>query len=208
FAYLVAEHGRAVSRDELAEALWDDMLPSRWEKALSVLASKLRAVLDDCGLDGSAALDGAFGCYQLRLPPGTWIDVAEAAAAPAGAGGAAGLGGLAPARSDASAAASLARRPFLPGEDGAWVEQKRAWLHELLVRALACGADAALGSGDTVDAVRAAAELTALEPFRESGYRTLMRAYAARGDNAEALRVYERLRRLLADELGVYPSPE
>ena len=47
-----------------------------------------------------------------------------------------------------------------------------------------------------------------LEPFRESGYRRLMEAYAAAGDRAESLRVYERCRRLLADELGAYPSPE
>ena len=35
-----------------------------------------------------------------------------------------------------------------------------------------------------------------------------MEAYAAAGDRAESLRVYERCRRLLADELGAYPSPE
>jgi len=33
-----------------------------------------------------------------------------------------------------------------------------------------------------------------------------MLAHAAAGDNGEALRVYERCRRLLADELGAYPS--
>lgn len=44
-------------------------------------------------------------------------------------------------------------------------------------------------------------------PFRESGHRLLMEALAARGDVAEALRVYEELRVLLRDELGTPPSP-
>jgi branched-chain amino acid transport system substrate-binding protein len=35
-----------------------------------------------------------------------------------------------------------------------------------------------------------------------------MEAHAAAGNRAEALRVYERCRRLLAEELGTYPSPE
>ena len=35
-----------------------------------------------------------------------------------------------------------------------------------------------------------------------------MEAHVAAGNRAEALRVYERCRRLLADELGAYPSPE
>ena len=79
FAYLVAEQGRAVPRDELAEALWGDAPPATWDKALTVLVSKLRAVLSDGGIDGTGALTGAFGCYRLELPAGSWVDVVEAA---------------------------------------------------------------------------------------------------------------------------------
>ena len=35
-----------------------------------------------------------------------------------------------------------------------------------------------------------------------------MEAHVAAGNRAEALQVYEQCRRLLADELGAYPSPE
>ncbi len=45
FAYLVAAQGRPVPRDELAEALWGDVPPATWEKALSLLISKLRGLL-------------------------------------------------------------------------------------------------------------------------------------------------------------------
>ena len=63
-------------------------------------------------------------------------------------------------------------------------------------------------SGDTAGAANYAEETIALEPYRETGYRQLMSAHAAAGNRAEALRVYERCRQLLAAELGTYPSPE
>ena len=79
FAYLASEHGRAVTRDELAEALWGEAPPLTWEKALGVIASKLRALLAECGIDGAQALSSAFGCYRLDLPAGSRVDVLAAA---------------------------------------------------------------------------------------------------------------------------------
>lgn len=86
--------------------------------------------------------------------------------------------------------------------------EERARLRETLVRALDCLAEVNRLSGDSAAAIRAAEELIVLEPFRETGYRRLMQAHIAAGNRAEALRVYERCRHLLAEELGAYPSPE
>jgi pentatricopeptide repeat protein len=208
FAYLAAQKGRPVPRDELAELLWGEQLPATWEKALRVLMTKLRALLTECGIDGPTALTSAFGCYQLTLPEGAWIDVHAASNAVERAETARAAGELDYARAQASTAAELARRVFLPGEEGQWVEDQRRDLRDILVRALECQRDAALAGKEFGAAVRYAAEITELEPFRESSYRALMQAYAAAGDPAEALRVYERCRRFLADELGAYPSPE
>src|SRR5207245_4533543 len=105
-------------------------------------------------------------------------------------------------------AASLAGPQFLPGEDSAWVDEKRRELTSIVRRAVSCLAEACLRSGNEVEAAKWAEETIALDPYRETGYRRLMEAYAAGGDRAEALRVYDRCRRLLADELGAYPSPE
>jgi SARP family transcriptional regulator, regulator of embCAB operon len=208
FAYLLAEQGRPVPRGELAEALWGDEPPATWEKALSVLVSKLRALLTECGLDGARSLTSAFGCYQLTLPAGTWIDVVAADEAATAAERSLAAGELEHARANASIAESLARRTFLPGEEGRWIEDKRGDLREALVRALECLAEAHRLVGEPRGAVRAAEELVELEPYRERGYRLLMKAQSAAGNDAEALRVYERCRQLLADELGAYPSPE
>jgi YVTN family beta-propeller protein len=208
FAYLVAEHGKAILRDELAEAIWGETPPATWEKALGGVVSKLRALLAECGLDGGQTLAAAFGCYRLALPEGTRIDLAEAAEAADVAEDALASDRLEKAKEEARRAATVARLPLLPGEDGSWVEGQRRRLAEILLRALECLADACLGSGDAGEAARAAEEAIALEPFRESNYRRLMQARAGSGNTAEALRVYERCRRFLADELGAYPSAE
>ena len=208
FAYLVAEWGRPVPRDELAEALWGATPPATWEKALTVNMSKLRGLLAESGVNGANTLTSAFGCYRLDLPEGTWVDVIAAADGAKEAEAALAAGDPEQAKALATRAASLARPLFLPGEDGPWVDGKRRELAGILYRALSCIAEASLLTGDPSEAGKAAEEAISLEPYRESGYRRLMQAHAAAGNRAEALRVYERCRTLLAEELGAYPSPE
>lgn len=103
----------------------------------------------------------------------------------------------------------VAARGFLAGHDAPWVEGWRRRLADVLVRALEAYATASLGVGRTelASAERTALELVERAPFRESGYRLLMEVKAARGNAAEALGVYEQLRVLLREELGVAPSP-
>ena len=208
FAYLVAEQGRPVPRDELADALWGEAPPATSDKALTVLASKLRGLLADRGIDGGNALTSAFGSYRLNLPDGTWVDIIAAGDALREAEAALAANDLDQAKAVARQAAALARPSFLPGEDGAWVDGKRRELTDVLRRALSCLAEACLRSGDAAEAAQWAEETIALEPYRETGYRHLMAAHAAAGNRAEALRVYEQCRQLLATELGAYPSPE
>ena len=50
--------------------------------------------------------------------------------------------------------------------------------------------------------------LRAIEPYRESGYRLLMRALEAQGNVAAALTVYDELRRLLRDDIGTAPAAQ
>lgn len=208
FAYLAAEQGRAVPRDELAEALWGDAPPATWEKALSVLVSKLRTVFANGDVDWAIALTGAFGCYRLDLPKGSWVDVLVATSAGQEAESALAGGDLERAKESARLSASLLRLPFLPGDEGAWVEAKQRELSEVRARALTVLADAYLRAGEARESVRWAEQAIEVAPFRESGYRRLMEAHVASGNRGEALQVYERCRHLLAEELGAYPSPE
>jgi YVTN family beta-propeller protein len=204
FVYLVAARGRPVPRDELADAIWGESPPATWEKALTVIASKLRGLVAEDGI----TLTNAFGCYRLDLPEGTWVDLFAAASGAQDAEEALAAGELDRARAAGESAESLGRRPFLSGEDGTWVEQKRRDLADIRERALSVLSDACLRSGDARKAAKWAEELIELAPFREAGYRRLMEAHVVAGNRADALRVYERCRQLLAEELGAYPSPE
>jgi YVTN family beta-propeller protein len=208
FAYLVIERGRPVPRDELAEVLWGASPPATWEKGLTVLASRVRSALADSALGGAASLSNALGCYRLDLPAGMWVDIEAAAAATRDGVVALDAGRLDDALAAGTDALEVLRRPFLAGDHGTWVEAKRRELADTADQALAVCVDANVSAGRPGEAVRLAEEAITLQPFRESGYRRLMQAHASAGNRAEALRVYDRCRRLLSEELGAYPSPE
>ena len=57
-------------------------------------------------------------------------------------------------------------------------------------------------------AIEAAQELITLEPYRDASHVLLMEAHRVAGNRGEALRAYGRARHLLAEELGVDPSPD
>src|SRR5829696_1052074 len=97
---------------------------------------------------------------------------------------------------------------FLMGEEGPWVTSKRSELRDVLVRAHECLSEPGIWGTEPAYAVKHANEAVTIEPFRETSYQLLMRAHAAVGNRAEALRVYERCRSLLSEELGVPPSPQ
>ena len=205
--YLALERARPVPIDELADAVWGTSTPSgAWETALSAIVSKLRAALR--ALDTRCAVTTAAGCYQLALPPDAWVDVEAARRALDEAEGHTRAGRFRDAWGPANVAASIAARPLLGGVDGQWIARARTTLRETRVRALECLAAVASANAEHPLAAQLAREVVELEPFRETGWQRLMRALAAAGNRAEAVRAYTRCKKLLADELGVAPSPE
>ena len=201
FAYLAANRLRPVGRDELIDALWPGQVPSGADSSLSALLSKLRRALGPERLDGRSTL-------QLQLPERSWIDLEAAMEAIHRAESAGTREDWAGAWSAARVTLHIARRPFLPGVDLPWIEGLRRELAEAYARSLEVSAEAglALGGAELSTAERSARSLVKAAPFRESGYRLLMEVLTRRDNVAEALQVYEELRRKLRDELGAPPS--
>lgn len=201
FAYLAANRSRRSTRPELVTALWPDGPPDAADASLAALLSKLRRVLGPGMLEGKAEL-------RLVLSPEAWVDVEAAGVAVHRAESAVALGEWERAWAPARTALYAANRGFLQGYDAPWIEERRRRLEDVRLRALECVGAAGLGMAgtETAAAERAGRALIEAAPFRESGYRLLMEALAARGNPAEALRVYDDLRVLLREELGVAPG--
>src|SRR4029453_551919 len=98
--------------------------------------TKGRAVLRAAGLSPNEVLIARGGCFQLRLPPTTPIDLEEAGAGPTDAKTRWAAGDPEAARLAATASAAVAGRQFLPGARGAWVEQRQREATELRLPSL------------------------------------------------------------------------
>jgi SARP family transcriptional regulator, regulator of embCAB operon len=202
FAYLVLNRGRPVPRDKLLMAGWGEDAPAEAGNALSVVLSKLRHGLGAEHLQGRAEI-------ELLLPPTTFVDVEAALEGAHRAESAIAAGQWAQAWGPAGIAYHVATRPFLTGLEAPWMDEWRRRLEDVRLRGLECFAAASLGLGGPAlaQAEERARTLTELAPYRETGHRLLMEALARRGNIAEALLAYERLRVLLREELGITPSP-
>jgi DNA-binding SARP family transcriptional activator len=186
--YLALHRHQRIPRAVLVDALWGESPPGAPGTALNALVSKIRAVAGPAGLPARVDVEDAL----------TSVHAAETAVA---------VGDWRRVWTPSLTAHFVTRRRLLPESDAPWVEAWRRRLHDVGIRALECYGTACLelGGAELPGAERAARELVELAPLRETGHLLLMRALAARGNVAEALAAYERLRVLLREELGVDP---
>lgn len=210
-ASLVAELNRPVPVDRLVAALWGDGPPAAVETTLRSLVSRLRRVLASIPPgQGEAPIEiiGQDAAYLLRADPGC-VDAhrfEEDVAA-----GRRALSAGDPLEASRCFRAGLARwrgpaLTELADVEGARPEANR--LEEARVAALEYLADAELAAGDPPAAQATMESVVADHPLREAAWGRLMLALYRQGRQADALRVYQRARRMLVEELGVEPGPE
>jgi len=230
-AVLTSYVDRAVSADHLAAAVWDDDPPDNPRRAMQLYVTRLRGAL------GAATIRTTPAGYQLQIDPDRvdsirMIRLLDAAAAVARPGaGRALLDSAPPAarpaveRAFLDSAAAVARpaveRALLAEALALWRGTpfeglRSAWLDgvaQMLTERFLGGLERRVGL-DLADPVRLGevvaelSELTMRHPLRERFWGQLMVALSQSGRRGEALECYGRLRRLLAEELGVEPGPE
>jgi predicted ATPase/DNA-binding SARP family transcriptional activator len=205
---LLVDSNEVVSTDKLISALWPSSSSATQLNALQSQVSRLRTILDSAGSSDERRLVSHGSGYLIRARDDE-LDALEFES----------LGRRsrdAIATQDWSAAVSYAERAL-----GCWrgdaLEESR---HEEFARARAtqleeerlltieCRIEAGLALGQHSELVGQLEALVIQHPLRESLWSQLMLALYRSGRQSDALRAYDRVRRTLAEELGMDPGVE
>ena len=187
----LALHDRPLQRIYVAGSLWMDASEARANASLRTSLWRL----------------GEFGCRlvratttQLTLAPGVDVDVRTVR----------GAAEAVIAGDDTSAVTTALHRAgdLLPDWYDDWVFIERESFRQLRLHALERLCESLTDARCFAEATRAGLAAVEGEPLRESAHRALIKTYLAEGNPGEALRQFAFFRRLLAQQLGLEPSPE
>ncbi|WP_203843384.1 BTAD domain-containing putative transcriptional regulator [Winogradskya humida] len=197
-ATLALHRGRVVSTERLIEVAWEGSPPATALNSLQSTVSHLRGVLG--GRDSIVARAPG---YVLDLDAdGTDVDVAER------------LVERASLDTDHTGRAALLRealtlwrgRPLADVAGLAWLDEQAARLDQLRLRATLALAESRMAVGEQAEVVPVLHELAGDHPLDEQLHAQLMLALYRAGRQAEALAVFDRIRAVLAEELGIDPG--
>ncbi|MGW0748005.1 BTAD domain-containing putative transcriptional regulator [Streptomyces sp. NPDC002587] len=200
-AALLLREGRTATAPELIDAIWGEDAPQQALATIRTYAARLRKTLDP-GL-----LVSESGGYAIRTPADS-LDLGIARHLAADADRARAAGDHALARTLIARALDLWDGEPLTGVPGPHADTERTRLVEWRLQLLEIRIDLDLQAGRHAETVSELIALTSVHPLRERLRELLMLALYRSGRQPEALAVYADTRRLLADELGVDPTPE
>ena len=200
-AHLLLRANHLVPTEVLIDEVWGEEPPETARNALQSYASHLRKAL------GAERLEGSRAGYRLRAEPSE-LDAVRFQSLlrdarrllPIDARAAVGAFDHALALWRGPAFADLATDPSLRAE--------AARLNDMKLGALEDRIEAQLTIGQLGEVTGELEGLTSRHPLRERFWEQLMLALYRSGRQAEALAAFQRSRAILADELGIDPSPE
>jgi LuxR family transcriptional regulator, maltose regulon positive regulatory protein len=201
----ITRRGRLIEREEIFELLWRDEAPDAAARAFKVALNALnRALEPERGDAAPSFIAREESAYGWRVGADAWVDAEEFSQLIERADAADGDGALDRLRR----ALALYHDDYLIAdaryEDWAIAERER--LLALYLRAADHLAAALLARGASDECIAWGEKILARDRCWEHAYRLMMRAYAQRGDRAQARRVFERCVRALREELEVEPS--
>ncbi|WP_330333693.1 tetratricopeptide repeat protein [Streptomyces sp. NBC_00536] len=203
---LLLRAGRATPAHELLASIWGEDAPESALSSLRTHAWRLRQIVEEDRAAPKVLVSLRDG-YQLQVPPRS-VDAlhAEQLAAEAARARAAGQEDEC-GRLLAEALALWSGEP-LAGVPGPFAEQQRSRFTALRLALVEERFEHDLRQGRHALVIPDLIGFTQEQPLQERPYGFLMRALYAMGRQADALAVFGRARRVLADELGIDPGPE
>ncbi len=197
---LATRSGDAVSVDEILDALWPRVDEHRGRGSLRNALGQLRKLL------GQAAIERRRDGLVLR---DAWVDTAALHKLADEARRHARHGRLALAVNVAREARALHLGEFTAHDpDALWAVPIRENLEARFREMILDAGEHAVELGWMRDALEFGQRALEAEATSERAYRVLMKAFAGLGETERALRVYERCRAVLAEELGIDPAPQ
>ena len=202
---LVALGGRDVAKEKLCDLLWPDAEPGPAAVSLDAAVSRLRKLLAEPAAvrieEGKVSLDGG------RVWLDVWVFDRDVEALQTALHAEA----VNDAKIEALSARLLARYrgPFLGSEDpqhGSHAARER-WQNRFR-RSLADAGRHWESRGEWPRAIALYERALDEDSLAEDLYRRLMHCHLARGEPADAARVYRRCREMLSIQLGIPPSAE
>jgi WD40 repeat protein/DNA-binding SARP family transcriptional activator len=200
-AHLLLRANQLVPAETLVDEIWGDESPQQARNIIQTYVSHLRKAL------GRDRIQSHAPGYRLLLDPSeldaTRFDALMRAARKA-----------LPVDPDVAVAAvddalAIWRGPALADlVDGPSLLVEATRLDQLRLEAQEVRIEGLLAGGTQARAIGELETLLARHPWRESLWGLLMLAYYREGRQADALSSYQRAREILADELGIDPSPE
>ncbi|MDQ4145956.1 MAG: AAA family ATPase [Actinomycetota bacterium] len=200
---LLTRRGEFVSRDFLIDALWPRGSPADPAANLNVMINRARRAL------APSLILTVSGGYSFPEDERCVVDAELFLAAVEAGRSRLASSQPAPAlKSFLEAITHWGGEPLAEDAYEDWAQEYRTTLSQAYSEALEGAAETALAVRDFKQSVAFAEQAVRREPLRERAHLLLIRGLAASGDTAAALARFQVLRRYLADELGLDPSPE
>ncbi|WP_204081369.1 BTAD domain-containing putative transcriptional regulator [Mycobacterium riyadhense] len=206
-ATLLINRNRPVAVDTLIDAVWEQKTPSGARATLYAYVSNLRHLMAGADLEPRAVLANAPPGYRLAVLDSHY-DLGRFVTEKNAGIRAAADGRFEQASGHFSAALAEWRGPVLDDlRDFTFVDAFAKGLAEEKVVTQTARAEVEIACGRHYSVISDLETLTTDNPYREPLWVQLMTAYYLADRQSDALDAYNRLRDMLADDLGVYPGP-
>lgn len=205
-AMLLINRNRPVSVESLITAVWEEWPPSGARASIHSYVSNLRKLLSGAGIDPRGVLAAAPPGYRLSVPD-NGCDLGRFISEKTAGVHAAASGRFEDASRHLSAALAEWRGPVLEDLHGSqFVETFATALTEDKIIAHTAKAEAEIACGRAAGVVTELEALTVEHPYRESLWAQLITAFYLTERQSDALAAYRRVKRTLADDLGIDPG--